>query len=96
MGKVASERGGRLSMHCVTVGVSMMLLQWLSAACVRDDLPFVPEKRPCCPRSVPALLLVWDVSVPGATLISSSAPPIRLPSLCTEVTAGIQQFVKGF
>ena len=69
-------------------GVAAALRPRGSPACIWGDLPIVREERLPCPWSGLGLC-------PRPTSSDTQLLPIHLPSLCTEVTAGIQLFVKG-
>lgn len=83
-GKVGSESADFSKVR----GVAEVLRSCGSPACIWDDLPIVHEQRLPCPWSGLGLC-------PRPTSSDTRLLPIHLPSLCTEVTAGIQLFVKG-
>lgn len=84
MGKVGSESADLSKAR----GVTVVLRPRGSPACIWDDLPIVREQRLLCPWSGLGLC-------PRPTSSDTKLLPIHLPSLCAEVTAGIQLFVKG-
>lgn len=69
-------------------GFTVVLWPRGSPACIWDDLPIVRAQRLPCPWSGLGVCL-------RSTSSDTGLQPIHHPSLCTEVTAGIQLFVKG-
>lgn len=61
-----------------------------SPACIWDDLPIVRAEADPAPPPGSGLVVC-----PRPTSSDVRLLPIHLLSLCTEVTAGIQLFVKG-
>lgn len=84
MDKVGSESADFSEAKGVT---AVLLLRGL-ATWIGDDLPIVHERRLRCARS-----RLGPCPLPTSSDLQQL--PIHLPSLCTEVTAGIQLFVKG-
>ena len=84
MGKVGSESADFTKVR----GVTVVLWPRGLPVCIWHDLPIVREQRLPYPWSGLGLC-------PQPTSSDTQLLPIHLPSLCTEVTAGIQLFVKG-